>query len=399
MKLNILKGVKDNLGTLPTDNPNNVYVTTDDGEIYLGNKIWKAISTEVTAHRQAYIKETDGTNILVDLTSENMIPDGFSYTLLRNPVGPNQDKVLVASWDGTFSLQPPLITGFTDPNHTSLGEGMSVNGYGGTGIGIGSNADGWHSVALGIYCKAPTQYSIAIGDTAECVPNECISIGYFAKCDENADGSIALGEHSYTDEPDVLSIGSDSKKRRITNMADGINPTDGATKNQVDNIQLAFSPHLWEFATEYDLGDGSYGQRFENDPSFSLPLGTSSTTVEIASDIIIDNIILMGGYYQVDFGEPAGLIVKYIIGQYYSPDNYTSIIYTNFNGIGDKGLHLNITDSSSSNMGDITTFKFSYDVWIRYTKSAIAQANTAIIGGNKITPDPVIKNDSITNPS
>jgi len=35
------KGIKDNLGTLPINNPNAFYITTDTGEIHLGEHVWR----------------------------------------------------------------------------------------------------------------------------------------------------------------------------------------------------------------------------------------------------------------------------------------------------------------------------------------------------------------------
>lgn len=49
--------------------------------------------------------------------------------------------------------------------------------------------------------------------------------------------SVALGAGSVANEPNTVSIGSPGNERRLTNVAPGINPTDGVNMQQLQAVQ------------------------------------------------------------------------------------------------------------------------------------------------------------------
>ncbi|WP_462126800.1 YadA-like family protein, partial [Burkholderia stabilis] len=91
-------------------------------------------------------------------------------------------------------------------NGTAVGSNSNVGGTGGTAIGSGSNAAGEGSTAIG------QGSSVASG----------------------AGNSVAIGQGSTATEANTVSFGSEGNERRLVNIADGINATDGATKGQLD---------------------------------------------------------------------------------------------------------------------------------------------------------------------
>lgn len=87
-----------------------------------------------------------------------------------------------------------------------------------------ASADGAEAAKVGIEGAA------AAGGGSEAVEN-ATALGNGAKA--QASGSIAVGKDSVATEEDELSIGSPGAERRVSNMSDGVNLTDGATVGQL----------------------------------------------------------------------------------------------------------------------------------------------------------------------
>lgn len=62
-------------------------------------------------------------------------------------------------------------------------------------------------------------------------------------------GGVALGAGS-TLEANAVSVGSDEVKRRITQVADGVNATDAATLGQLQQLQTTFDPQATELESQ-----------------------------------------------------------------------------------------------------------------------------------------------------
>ncbi|WP_322030832.1 YadA family autotransporter adhesin, partial [Paraburkholderia sp. J76] len=107
-------------------------------------------------------------------------------------------------------------------NLTTQIQNINVNGseYLSTNTTNGaSSATGTNSIAAGGGAIASGANSTAIGDMAKATGNN----------------SVALGANSVADEDNTVSVGSQGNERRITNVANGVNPTDAANMGQLQS--------------------------------------------------------------------------------------------------------------------------------------------------------------------
>ncbi|MCA8238882.1 YadA-like family protein, partial [Burkholderia cenocepacia] len=132
-------------------------------------------------------------------------------------------------------------SGSTTPANAGAGTGNTAAGSGatiGTGANnatvIGSNAGASQSngVAIGSGAKSAAEGATAIGSGSNASGNQSVAIGSGA----NASGSnsVALGAGSTAYSDDTVSVGSIDRTRTISNVSDGVNATDVATKGQLD---------------------------------------------------------------------------------------------------------------------------------------------------------------------
>jgi autotransporter adhesin len=94
----------------------------------------------------------------------------------------------------------------------------------GTALGASSRAAGHSSVAIGSSSQAVGEYSVAIGDGTNVANTAAngVAIGRGAALGAGASRAVALGHDSVADQPDVVSVGNASVKRKIINVADGV---------------------------------------------------------------------------------------------------------------------------------------------------------------------------------
>ncbi|MET3619572.1 autotransporter adhesin [Burkholderia ambifaria] len=129
----------------------------------------------------------------------------------------------------------------TTPANAGTGVGNTAAGSGavvgdgvnnGTAIGSSSNVSGSNGVAIGSSAKSSAEGATAIGSNASASGSKSAAIGEGA----NASGSnsVALGAGSVATSDNTVSVGSATQQRTISNLADGVNATDAATKGQLD---------------------------------------------------------------------------------------------------------------------------------------------------------------------
>ncbi|WP_438820142.1 YadA-like family protein [Burkholderia lata] len=108
--------------------------------------------------------------------------------------------------------------------------GTGVNN--GTAIGSSSNVSGSNGTAIGSSAQSSAEGATAIGSNANASGSKSAAIGDGA----NASGSnsVALGAGSVATSDNTVSVGSATQQRTISNLADGVNATDAATKGQLD---------------------------------------------------------------------------------------------------------------------------------------------------------------------
>ncbi|MBB5459955.1 YadA-like family protein [Paraburkholderia sp. Cpub6] len=106
-------------------------------------------------------------------------------------------------------------------NSSAYGNKANAAGNAATALGYSANATGANSSAMGVG-------STASGDNATAVGAGAIASGR---------NSVSLGKDSVADEDNTVSLGSAGNERRLTNVAPGINPTDGVNMSQLQGVQ------------------------------------------------------------------------------------------------------------------------------------------------------------------
>ena len=91
------------------------------------------------------------------------------------------------------------------------------------------------SISFGLNTNNTGNSSLAIGDSSSVLSDDSIAVGTNAIVNENASNSVALGSNSVADASNIVSVGSVDLKRRITNVADGVENSDVITKGQLDS--------------------------------------------------------------------------------------------------------------------------------------------------------------------
>lgn len=168
-------------------------------------------------------------------------PDG---TYLKKSVSKDDDymnKRLKESLDGNHDVARVVIRG----QRTDFGLNTDASQTG-TAIGANAQAKKDNAVAVGNGANVHGNNSSAFGSGA--VVGEDDGNGHHNNADNGlalganslvkgtATNSVALGVGSVADEANTVSVGSDTVKRRLTNLADGTQPSDAATYSQLTNL-------------------------------------------------------------------------------------------------------------------------------------------------------------------
>ncbi len=119
----------------------------------------------------------------------------------------------------------------------AIGNGAqaSLSSEGGTAVGAFSSAMAANSVALGrgALVRESAVLGFALGAGTEVNAEFGAAIGAYAVVGAAGQGSVALGSYSEANEPDVVSIGNSTSRRRIINVDRGRSANEGATVAQV----------------------------------------------------------------------------------------------------------------------------------------------------------------------
>lgn len=130
----------------------------------------------------------------------------------------------------------------TGDNSTALGNHSRASGANSTAIGILSAATGADAIALGNQSFASGVSATAIGVQARATGADSTAIGNQSRA--TADNSIAIGTGSVADMANTVSFGAPGAERRLTNIADGIAPTDAATIRQLNQLRRSVSQRM-----------------------------------------------------------------------------------------------------------------------------------------------------------
>lgn len=127
------------------------------------------------------------------------------------PIAPAESVSCVSQVINGVASQFCTVTAGTN---NSAGDGAVVIGWSNTGTGDGAVIVGGRSMATG-------DYSAALGFAARAT----------------AENSVALGANSIADQANTVSVGSAASRRRLTNIADGINANDAVNYSQLRAVQ------------------------------------------------------------------------------------------------------------------------------------------------------------------
>ena len=100
-----------------------------------------------------------------------------------------------------------------------------------------ATVDGRHSTAVGSSAQVQGDNSSAFGSQAKVVANKSVAVGQGARV--LAENSVALGQGSVVDRGEIntVSVGNATTKRRVTNVADGINAHDAVNVKQLNEVK------------------------------------------------------------------------------------------------------------------------------------------------------------------
>ncbi|MGL4691778.1 MAG: ESPR-type extended signal peptide-containing protein [Stenotrophomonas maltophilia] len=124
----------------------------------------------------------------------------------------------------------------------AVGGSAEASANGALAIGSFAIAAATSSVALGrgSYVSEDGVEGFALGTGTRVSADSGLAIGAKSIVDNNAVGGVALGNRSVTTERDTVSVGNDTLKRRIVNVANGTANQDAATVGQLKRIASVF---------------------------------------------------------------------------------------------------------------------------------------------------------------
>ncbi|OBX08388.1 YadA-like family protein [Gallibacterium genomosp. 3] len=170
-----------------------------------------------------------------------------------NATGYIATAVGYATASGLYSFAGGLNAEATHNNTTALGHDAKATGAESTAIGNGAKAEngstvaigngaeskGSWGVALGSKSKVNADWSVSLGGNSSVNSSWSTALGYMASVDENGGMSVALGAQSKVKSGDgnVVSVGNDNLKRKIINVANGVNANDAVNKSQLDAVE------------------------------------------------------------------------------------------------------------------------------------------------------------------
>ncbi|RQT22022.1 YadA-like family protein, partial [Burkholderia cepacia] len=144
-------------------------------------------------------------------------PGGSDY-FAGTDVGTGTTPANAGSGVGNTAAGSGAVVGTGVNNGTVVGSNANVSASNGTAIGTGSKSSAEGATAIGNNANASGSKSAAIGDGASA----------------SGSNSVALGAGSVATSDNTVSVGSATQQRTISNLADGVNATDAATKGQLD---------------------------------------------------------------------------------------------------------------------------------------------------------------------
>lgn len=186
------------------------------------------------------------TNIAIAITAA-LVMAGPAYgqaTLLGTGASSSATNSVSIGTNAFSAFYSTAIGAYSDASGEGTfagGYGAEATGYRSTSLGFGAVTTGSQSISIGAMSSATDFYSIAFGTGAHAFGYNSMALGSTARVESTGTNSVSLGGYSSTSEADVISIGNSNYKRRITNVADGINANDAVNKSQLDTAIASVS--------------------------------------------------------------------------------------------------------------------------------------------------------------
>ena len=215
-------------------------------------------------------------------------------------------------------------------NSMGLGQNNTVNGENSSALGQSNNITGNNSSALGQNNTVLGNNSSAIGNNNNVGGNNNFAFGNDITFKNGATNSVGLGNGSTVTESNVVSVGSQGKERRITNVAEGINDTDGVNvkqlkdsinvNNQFLNAGIAQSMAMANIPQVganklFSIGFGA--AYFNKQGGFALGIsGTEKTNTfiyKIAAGIDTKKQFSVGAGFNINFGANKSVALKDLV--------------------------------------------------------------------------------------
>jgi len=146
---------------------------------------------------------------------------------------------------------PATVTGYST---VAVGHAAKATKIGATAVGAFAEATKSDATAIGESAKARGDKAIAMGYGANAQQSNSVAIGHNAQ--SIAINSTAIGYYSLADDINTVSVGNSALKRRIVNVAPGIDATDAATVSQLRPDAYAVGSYVLAcYAQDYNNGE------------------------------------------------------------------------------------------------------------------------------------------------
>ena len=165
----------------------------------------------------------------------------------------------------------------SNTNTVAIGKSSSASNINSIAIGDSSKTTGSWGVALGPNSKTNTDWSVSLGGNSEVNSSWSTALGYMASVDKNGGMSVALGAQSKvkSGDGDVVSVGNDNLKRKIINVANGVNANDAVNKSQLDVVEAKINNKVDKGTVGSDGGQ-AIGAGSKANGAGALALGNAS---------------------------------------------------------------------------------------------------------------------------
>ncbi|MEH8109127.1 YadA-like family protein [Gallibacterium anatis] len=162
-------------------------------------------------------------------------------------------------------------------NAIAIGKSSSASKINSIAIGDSSKTTGSWGVALGPNSKTNTDWSVSLGGNSEVNSSWSTALGYMASVDANGGRSVALGSLSKVKagDGDVVSVGNDNLKRKIINVANGVNANDAVNKRQLDAVEAKINNKV-DKGTVGPKGGQAIGAGSKANEAGALAVGNAS---------------------------------------------------------------------------------------------------------------------------